>query len=174
MTATAVKVFVGLACVFRLWTLLVSVRNERRMKSAGAREFGRGNSMALGILHSLIYIAAMVEGFRKGVPLDGIALTGMAVYVFGALGLVFVIRTLGKFWSLKLLIASNHELVVHPLFRALKHPNYFLGVLPELAGFVLLLHAGWTAAIGLPVYLISLWLRIRLEEKVMGEQFAAY
>lgn len=170
----SVKVFVVAACVFRVATLMVSVRNERELKANGAKEFGRPNSMALGYLHTLIYVAALVEGFRRNAPFDAITAIGVVLYVIGAIGLVIVIRTLGRLWSLKLLIASDHVLITHPLFRIMKHPNYFLGVLPELVGFMLSLHAFYTLAIGLPLYLISLVLRIREEEVVMGKEFKAY
>ena len=172
--AVAITIFIIAACIFRLVTLWASVRNERRLKASGAKEFGRGNSLVLGILHSLIYIAAIVEGAYRGAPLDGISILGIVIYVVGAIGLVIVIRTLGRLWSLKLLIASDHVLITHPLFRVMKHPNYFLGVLPELIGFALALHAFLTLAIGLPLYLISLGLRIREEHRVMGQEFAAY
>ena len=40
--------------------------------------------------------------------------------------LVVVIRSLGRFWTVKLLLASDHVLVTNPLFRWVRHPNYFL------------------------------------------------
>jgi isoprenylcysteine carboxyl methyltransferase (ICMT) family protein YpbQ len=172
--ALAIRVFVVAAFVFRLGTLGISVRNEKRMKAEGAREFGRTNSLALGILHTTIYVAAIGEGVWRGTQVDAVSIAGMVLYGIGAVGLVVVIRTLGKFWSLKLLIAKDHVLITHPLFRVMRHPNYFVGILPELVGFCLALHAWITLAVGLPVYLVSLGLRIRLEERVMRQEFAGY
>jgi isoprenylcysteine carboxyl methyltransferase (ICMT) family protein YpbQ len=172
--ALAIRVFVVVAFVFRLGTLGISVRNERRMKAEGAREFGRGNSLALGILHTAIYVAAIGEGVWREAQVDAASIAGMVLYAIGALGLVVVIRTLGKFWSLKLLIAKDHVLITHPLFRVMRHPNYFVGILPELVGFCVALHAWVTLAVGMPLYLVSLGLRIRLEEQVMRQEFAGY
>lgn len=169
-----IELFVVVAVVFRVGTLLVSVRNERRLKAEGAREFGRGNSLVLGALHTGIYVAAIAEGWWRGARVDDIAVAGMVLYGVGAIALVIVIRTLGRLWSLKLLIARDHVLIRHPLFRVMKHPNYFAGILPELVGFALALHAFVTLAVGLPLYLVSLGLRIRLEERVMREEFAGY
>jgi isoprenylcysteine carboxyl methyltransferase (ICMT) family protein YpbQ len=172
--ALAIWVFVVAAFVFRLGTLAISVRNEKRMKAEGAREFGRANSLVLGILHTAIYMAAIGEGWWRAVRVDAVSVAGMALYAIGAVGLVVVIRELGRLWSLKLLIARDHVLITHPLFRVMRHPNYFVGILPELVGFCLALHAWVTLAVGMPVYLVSLGLRIRLEEQVMRQEFAAY
>ncbi len=169
-----VKLFLLAACVFRVATLVISIRNERRLKENGAKEYGRTNSLVLGYLHTALYIGALIEGFRRNAPFDAVTAVGMLLYVIGAIGLVIVIQTLGRIWSLKLLIASDHILITHPLFRVMKHPNYFLGVLPELVGFLLTLHAYWTLAIGLPLYLISLAVRIREEEVVMKQEFSSY
>lgn len=49
-----------------------------------------------------------------------------------------------------------------------RHPNYLLGLLPELLGLALVFRAGWTALLVGPPYLFSLFLRVRLEEKVMA------
>jgi isoprenylcysteine carboxyl methyltransferase (ICMT) family protein YpbQ len=134
----------------------------------------RGSSLALGILHTAIYVAAIGEGVWREVQVDALSVAGMVLYAIGAVGLVVVIRTLGKFWSLKLLIAKDHVLITHPLFRVLRHPNYFVGILPELLGFCLALHAWVTLVVGMPLYMVSLGLRIRLEEKVMRQEFAGY
>ena len=172
--ALAIRVFVVIALVFRVGTLGISVRNEKRMKAAGAREFGRANSLALGILHTAIYVAAIGEGWWRAVQVDAMSVAGMVLYAVGAVGLVIVIRTLGRLWSLKLLIAKDHVLITHPLFRVMRHPNYFVGILPELVGFCVALHAWVTLAVGMPIYLVSLGLRIRREEQVMRTEFAGY
>jgi len=172
--ALAIWVFVVVAFVFRLGTLAISVRNEKRMKAEGALEFGRANSLVLGILHTAIYVAAIGEGWWRAVHVDAVSIAGVVIYAVGAMGLVIVIRTLGKFWSLKLLIAKDHVLIRHPLFRVMRHPKYCVGILPELVGFCVALHAWVTLAVGMPVYLVSLGLRIRLEEQVMRQEFAAY
>jgi isoprenylcysteine carboxyl methyltransferase (ICMT) family protein YpbQ len=121
------------------------------------------------------YAGAVIEGdvFRHA-QFDRIATVGLAIYIFSAIALIWVIRTLGPFWSGKVLIAPGHQLVVHPIFRAIKHPNYFLNMIPELVGFSIMLHAWITLAIGLPIFLITLYFRIRVEEWALKGQFEAY
>nr|WP_281384678.1 isoprenylcysteine carboxylmethyltransferase family protein [Nitrospirillum iridis] len=110
----------------------------------------------------------------RGAPIDAVSGFGFAIYLFGAVMLLVVVRLLGRLWTVKLLIARDHQLVAHPLFRLVRHPNYFLNILPELVGFALTLHAYYTLAIGLAVYLVPLTIRIRQEERAMRETFAAY
>jgi isoprenylcysteine carboxyl methyltransferase (ICMT) family protein YpbQ len=122
-----------------------------------------------------IYVGAAIEGSSyRHAQLDRIAIIGVAIYIFSALALLWVMHTLGPFWSGKVLIAPGHQLVVHPIFRAIKHPNYFLNMIPELVGFSIMLHAFITLAIGFPLFLISLLFRIRVEEQVLKQKFEAY
>jgi isoprenylcysteine carboxyl methyltransferase (ICMT) family protein YpbQ len=168
--------FVIFAVIFRIVTLIVSIRNERRLKAHGAVEVGAVNSAMLAFAHTAFYVAAIVEGFSSpgGHAFDATAIAGLAINLFAAGVLVSVIRSLGRFWTIKLIIASDHELVANPLFRWVRHPNYFLNLLPELIGFALVLHAFNTLLIGLPLYLIPLIIRIRQEEAAMRARFPAY
>lgn len=165
------------ACIaaFRFWSLYVAGSNERRLKADGALEYGQGSTLFLWIATGIVYAGALIEGFSyRHAQFDRISLVGLLIYIFSAIALLFVIRTLGRFWSGKVIISPKHELVVHPLFRKLKHPNYFLNMVPELIGFCILLHAWITLAIGVPLFLISLFFRIRVEEQVLKNKFEAY
>ncbi|HEU2198705.1 TPA: hypothetical protein VU942_002116, partial [Streptococcus pneumoniae] len=59
--------------------------------------------------------------------------------------------------------------VDHILFRTVKHPNYFLNILPELIGLTLLSHAYVTFVLVFPVYAVILYRRIAEEEKLLHE-----
>ncbi|HVI90388.1 MAG TPA: isoprenylcysteine carboxylmethyltransferase family protein [Dongiaceae bacterium] len=166
--------FCVIAVILRLTTLAISIRHERALKADGAEEIGAGNSIVLALTHIAYYVAAIVEGSLRGAPPDLITWAGFALYAFGMVMLLLVIRILGRFWTVKLLIARDHELVTHPLFRRIRHPNYFLNILPELVGFALALHAWWTLVIGLVLYAVPLTRRIRQEEKAMAAKFERY
>ena len=166
--------FVAFAVLLRVATLFVSIRNERRLKAQGAVEFGAVNSTVLAAAHVLFYGSATMEGVLRAVPFDLVGAIGLALYGFGMAMLLVVMQLLGRWWTVKLIIAPDQELVVHPLFRAVRHPNYFFNILPELVGLGLALHAYWTLAIGLPCYLAVLVVRIREEERRMRARFAAY
>ncbi|MEE3626375.1 isoprenylcysteine carboxylmethyltransferase family protein [Nitrospirillum sp. BR 11752] len=171
---TALILFVVLALAYRFALLAVSIRHEKALRADGAVEHGARNTLALTIAHIAFYLSATVEGLVRAEPIDAVSGFGFAIYLFGAVMLLVVVRLLGRLWTVKLLIARDHQLVTHPLFRLVRHPNYFLNILPELVGFALTLHAYYTLVIGLAVYLVPLTLRIRQEERAMRETFAAY
>jgi isoprenylcysteine carboxyl methyltransferase (ICMT) family protein YpbQ len=166
--------FVGFALCLRLISLVVSIRHEKALKIAGAQEFGAGNSKFIAIFYVLFYFSTGGEGYCRHGVFDAVSAIGLGLYCFGMIALVVVISLLGRLWTVKLLIASDHELVLHPLFRTVRHPNYFLNILPELVGLTLTVHAFWTLAVGIPIFLIPLTIRIRQEEQAMREAFPEY
>ena len=169
-----IYLFIVAAFAYRFAMLAVSIRNEKRLKAEGATEFGASTSRWLAIAHVAFYLAATAEGLLRASPLDAVSAAGFAIYLFGAIMLFVVSRLLGRFWTVKLIIARDHALVTHPLFRRVRHPNYFLNILPELIGYALTLHAFVTLVVGLIVYAVPLTLRIRQEEAVMRKSFADY
>ncbi|EES74493.1 isoprenylcysteine carboxyl methyltransferase family protein [Paenibacillus sp. oral taxon 786 str. D14] len=83
-------------------------------------------------------------------------------------------RTLGRFWTFKIYIAKGHQLIETPLFRRVKHPNYYLNIIPEVLSFAII-SQGWVVFTPLFVlHLITLFNRIRLEEKIMKQTFRGY
>lgn len=167
--------FVAVAFVWRLITLVVSARNEKRLRGQGAREYGRANTIALAATHVAYYVVATIEWLKSGVPvIPWISAIGVVLYILSAVALVLVIRSLGHIWTVKIYIAPAHPHVRSGVFRFSRHPNYFLNILPELVGFALALNAVWTLILGLPLYLIPLSIRIRQEEAAMRAAVRSY
>jgi len=166
--------FIAAATALRLGTLAVSIRNEKRLKRDGATEYHAATTALLALAHVSYYLAAFAEGLFRPAPPDWVTVAGMAIYAFGIGALFWVIAVLGRFWTVKMVVARDHVLVENRLFRAVRHPNYFLNILPELIGLALALHAWGTLLIGLPVYLVILAARIRQEERVMRDAFPGY
>jgi len=164
-------VFTGLAILLRIGSVMISRRNETALRRNGATEYGAINSRVLTALHVIFYLAVLSEGWLRGPNVDAVAATGVVLYTVGMVSLLCVIRVLGRFWTVKLILADDHQLVTHPLFRMLRHPNYLLNIIPELTGLALVFHSFGTLAAGLPLYLVSLVWRIRQEERVMRERF---
>lgn len=148
-------------------TLVISIRNEWRLRAAGAVEHGMLNSNVLMLLHISCYAVSAVEAYLYQPPFDQLALLGLSLYVFSALALMLVIRDLNGIWTIKILIAKEHQLVTSRLYRLIRHPNYFLNAIPELVGIGLMAHAWMALCVFLPLYLVSLSLRIYQEESAM-------
>ncbi len=163
--------------ILRLASIFISGANERKLKKMGAVEYGKKNSLLLVIAHFVYYGACAGEGILGGAFFhDGISYFGLALYIFSIIMLYYVIYTIRHVWTVKLIIAPPGYHIVNksPLFKYIKHPNYFLNIIPELIGFALFFHAWITLLAGLPVYLIFLIIRIRQEEAVMKANFKEY
>lgn len=167
-------VFVAFAIIVRLASVVVSKRHEAALRAEGAREIGAGVSRLMAGAHGAFMLAGALEAYLVRPEPDAVSVAGLVLYLFGIAMLVVVMRLLGRFWTVKVMIAREHVLVTHPLFRTIRHPNYFLNILPELVGYALVLHAWWTLLVGLPLYLVVMVLRIRQEEAAMAERFAGY
>lgn len=176
MEATTLLIFYAFVFI-RLLSIFISAGNERKLKKMGAVEYGKKNSAFLVLAHFAYYIAAAIEGGCKGAFFfDTISFAGLGVYVFSILILYYVIYSLRHVWTVKLIIAppSHHVLNRSFLFKYVKHPNYFLNVIPELIGIAVFLHAWVTLCVGMVIYLVPLIIRIRQEEAVMKEHFQNY
>ena len=173
MSTIIVIAFFVFLCV-RLTSLFVSIRNERRLKQAGAKEYGNRNTAILAILHIVFYLGAFVEGYINRVQFDQTTAIGIGVYVFSIAVLFYVIRQLSPIWTVKLIIAENHPLNKSFLFRSVRHPNYLLNIIPELIGLTLVMKSYVVFLMVFPVYLVSLGVRIVQEEKLMRSMFVDY
>jgi isoprenylcysteine carboxyl methyltransferase (ICMT) family protein YpbQ len=170
----ALLTFFVIAAFLRLGSVFISRRNEARLRAHGAEEYGIANSRLLVALHTLFYIAVLLEGWWRGSQVDALMWLGVALYLFAMLALAYVIHELGGLWTVKVLLAPNHVLNQSWLFRSLRHPNYYLNIIPELLALVLIMKAWWTLVILYPCYLATLIRRIRMEEAAMRQRFSTY
>ena len=158
-------------CTFflRLLFLKHSIANEKRIRSKGGQEFGVENTKRLTLAHIVFYVGCLLEALIGQTSFDTISLVGLVLLLFSMLVLVYVIRLLGEIWTVKLMLLPHHQFVDHVLFRTVKHPNYFLNILPELIGLALLSHAAVTFILVFPVYMLILYRRIVEENRLLEE-----
>lgn len=165
--------FFVIGIAIRVSSLLVSRRHEAVLRRSGAVEHGALNTRLLALAHGLFYLACLGEGLSRQAHFDKVSLIGLVIYAAAIGMLVWIVQLLGPLWTVKIMIARKHVINRHWLFRKVRHPNYFLNILPELFGFALMFHAYLTLVVGLPVYLVFLVVRIRQEEAAMRDLFSA-
>lgn len=157
----------------RLVSLSFSIRNEKRLIKEGAVQYGKTNSLLLTLAHIAYYFGALYEAYATNAVFNGYSAAGVGVLIFAYCVLFYVIYKLKDIWTVKLYIAPNQRIDRSFLFRTVRHPNYFLNIIPELIGVALLCNAWTTLCIGLPLYLCLLFVRIRQEEKAMKDLWGA-
>jgi isoprenylcysteine carboxyl methyltransferase (ICMT) family protein YpbQ len=88
--------------------------------------------------------------------------------------LLIVILSLRGTWTTKILIIPNHVLVTNRLFKMIRHPNYFLNIVPEMIGILLVSQSWLTFIVLFPILASILVYRIVHEEKAMRSKFKDY
>lgn len=151
----------------RLLSLAYSIRNEKRLLKNGAVQYGKVNSLLLTLAHVAYYLSALYEAYISGTTFNCFSVCGVLVMGFAYAMLFYVIYKLHDVWTVKLYIVPSQRIEKSFLFRTVRHPNYYLNIIPELIGVGLLCNAWYTLFIGLPIYVCLLAVRIRQEEKVM-------
>ncbi len=86
-------------------------------------------------------------------------------------------RGLGRWWSMDIELRPDHQLIEMGLYAFMRHP-LSLGVTMELVGLALAVSAPWGFFAAVTVFVPTMWLRVRLEdrelERFFGERFRAY
>lgn len=151
----------------RLVSLSYSIRNEKRLISKGGVQYGKKNSLLLTLAHIAYYFSALYEAYTRGIEFNDLSVWGVGVMTFAYVMLFYVIYKLHDIWTVKLYIVPNQRIDTSFIFKVIRHPNYFLNIIPELIGVALLCNAWHTLTFGLPVYACLLVVRIRQEEVAM-------
>ncbi len=160
---TASIVLLALVTLQRGAELAWGRMNERRLRGLGAVEVGASHYPLIVALHGAWLIALWVWGRDRPLVWPWVAL-----FVVLQLGRVWVLSTLGRRWTTRVLVAPGETLVRRGPFRFVSHPNYLvvafeIFVLPLAFGL-----GGVSLLFGL-ANLAVLTLRIRIEARALGE-----
>ena len=124
---TLATIVLLLVTLQRLSELVIARANTRRLLAQGAVEVGRGHYPAMVSLHSAWLVALWVLGWNRPVNLVLLALFA----VMQGLRL-WVLATLGRRWTTRIIVLPGAPLASGGPFRWLRHPNYAV-VIAEIA-----------------------------------------
>jgi methyltransferase len=153
----------GLVVLQRLAELVLAARNTSRLRATGAFELDARGYPAFVLLHGgwLLSLALLVPATAPpSWPL-------LAVYAVLQLGRVWVIASLGRHWTTRLIVLPGAPLVRRGPYRFVRHPNYLI-VAAEIAVLPLAFGA---VAIAIVFSLANLALvarRIAIEERALA------
>ena len=112
--------------------------NERHLFAAGGVEFGRSHLLLIVLLHASWIIGLWMFAYDRSI--DPFFL---AAVVWLQIARFWVLVTLGRRWTIRIIAVAGEKLVASGLYRFLRHPNYAV-VTGEVAAVPL--------ALGLPRY----------------------
>jgi methyltransferase len=134
-SGAALLAYVTVQRIAELWW---ARRNERRLLAAGGIEYGRSHLPLIVLLHAAWLIGMWLLAYDR--PIEP---PFFAIVVILQLGRFWVLATLGRRWTIRIIVLPGEKLVARGAYRWLRHPNYAV-VTGELAAVPL--------ALGLPLY----------------------
>jgi methyltransferase len=161
MTMTLASAILLWVTVQRALELVLARRNTRRLLAQGAHEVGAAHYPAMVLLHASWLLALWLEGWNRPVNLPLLALFAVMQ------GLrVWVIATLGRRWTTRIIVLPHAPLVSGGPFRWLRHPNYCV-VTAEIALLPLALGLPLLALLFTLLNAAMLTLRIACENRAL-------
>ena len=151
----------------RLVELRISRRHQVLMMTQGAVRVPEPHFKWIVVAHTGVLIGAALEVVllrRPFLPLLGA--TMLVLFLASNLMRFWVVRTLGKLWSVQVMDSTRIGVVTAGPFRFVRHPNY-TGVILEMISLPLI-HTAWITALVTSLgYSIALSQRLRAEESVL-------
>ena len=147
----------------RLGEVAWARRNERRLRAAGGVEVGAGHYPLFFLLHGA-WLAALALLVPAEAPVFWPLL---ALFALLQLGRLWVIATLGRYWTTRIITLPGAPLVRRGPYRWLRHPNYCI-VAAEIAVLPLAFGAWQIALVFSVLNALLLRHRIRLEERALA------
>ena len=134
----ALLAFLTLQRIAELWW---ARQNERRLFAAGGVGYGRSHLVLIVLVHAAWLIGMWALAYDR--PVEPLFLV---IVVLFQIGRFWVLATLGRRWTIRIIVVLGEKLVTRGPYRWLRHPNYVV-VTGEIASVPL--------ALGLPLYALA-------------------
>ena len=152
-----------LVTVQRLLELVYSKKNEHRLRITGGTEYGANHYFFFFAVHGG-WLCAMAIFISPNAPINWF---WILVFSFLQVGRIWVIFSLGKFWTTRIITLDGHPLITKGPYRWFRHPNYLI-VIGEIASLPMAFNSWLIVLIFSFANGILLWHRIRVEDKALN------
>ncbi len=170
-----------LIAVFYIWAaseLYNSLGTRRFRGTAIAQRKDRGSYwIILLVVYGSMAGSIFIRRLNLGIFRNDLQYAGLAIAIMGIAFREWAVLTLGRFFTVSVMVASNQTVVKNGPYRWLRHPAY-TGSILTLVGFPLALGT-WAGALFVLLFSITGYLyRVRVEEKALlesiGEEYHEY
>jgi len=156
-------IIIALVVVQRLAELPYAQRNTKALLARGAVEVGRAHYPLIVLLHAAWLVA--IVAFLPNDPQINFILLG--IFIFLQALRVWVLATLGPYWTTRIITLPGAPLVRRGPFRVLRHPNYAV-VAGEIVVLPLVFGEIWVAVTFTILNALILAWRIRQENEALA------
>ncbi|MCW5980184.1 MAG: hypothetical protein KIT09_19025 [Bryobacteraceae bacterium] len=158
---------IALLSLQRVVELAICRRNRAKLRARGGIEYGQGHYPAMVAIHVGFYASLILEYHFVSRGWDPFWPFWLAVLVGAELLRVWVMASLGPYWSTRIVLVPGARLVATGPYRFIRHPNYIVVTL-ELLSIPMMCGAYVTAVVFSALNLLILRVRIREEEKALA------
>ena len=158
----AAVALLGFVTLQRLVELPIARANMRRLIARGGLEVGASHYPYIVALHAAWLLA--LWWLAPGRPVQ---LPWLALFVVIEIGRVWVLWTLGRRWTTRIIVVPGERLVAAGPYRYVNHPNYLV-VVSEIAVLPLVFGLWQVALVFSVLNAIALTVRIRAENRALG------
>ncbi|MBW4594891.1 MAG: hypothetical protein KME46_18750 [Brasilonema angustatum HA4187-MV1] len=151
----------GILIIYMLWLLLEANVAITEVSKGGSPQ-DKGSCEAYALSRAACILSAL--GFETWWQSPGLSIPiGVALFL-GGIGLrLYAIKTLGHFYSHRVRIVDNHQIITHGPYRFVRHPAY-TGMLLAHCGIVVLFFNPYCLVALLGLLLPAMIHRIKVEE----------
>lgn len=111
-----------LVIIQRISELFISYKNTKQLLSEGFLEFYSGHYPFIVALHTG-WLAALIFSVNNTSEVNKLLLI---IYISLQLARYYVIFTLGKYWTTRIIRNPQKSLVNDGIYKYIKHPNYLI------------------------------------------------
>jgi methyltransferase len=159
---TPAAILLSLVTLERLAELWLARRNTAALIAKGGTEIAAGHYPLIVLLHALWLSGLWVLAWARPVSLPW-----FVVFLILQLMRGWVLLTLGKRWTTRIVVLPNAPLVATGPYRYVSHPNYLV-VVAEIAVLPLCFGLPWFALIFSVANAAILAIRIRAENAALA------
>ena len=167
--------------VYILWGLSeVVISRIYRARSTDQQNEDQSSLAIIWIVISASVIAAVYISSHIASPLSAsgsVAYIGLGILILGILLRIFIIASLGRFFTTNVTIRQNHLLKTDGFYKYIRHPAYAASLL-SFAGFGISLNNRIALIVVIIAVGLAFYNRIRIEEKLLikhfGQEYSTY
>lgn len=162
---TLAALVIGFVTLQRLGELMLARRNTARLRDDGGYEVAAGHYPLIVLLHAA-WLAGLWYLVVWQVPDSRVQPFWLGLFAVLQALRVWVIATLGRRWTTRIIILPGAPLVAKGPYRLVSHPNYCV-VAGEILALPLVFGLVWFGLVFFALNAIVLWLRIRAENAAL-------
>jgi methyltransferase len=151
----------GFVTLLRLGELVYARANTKRLLAQGGHEVGAAHYPLIVVMHAAWLIGLWLLAWNRPVSLPW-----LAVFVVIEVVRVWVLASIGRRWTTRIIIVPGETLVRKGPYRFFPHPNYAV-VVAELAVLPMVFGLWWFALLFTVLNAGVLFVRIRAENAAL-------